>query len=123
MLTAALGPRLGAELGGGGATAGTVIVKSLKGMQRKVVNEAYTSSLRTPWIFYTCIAAVGLAFSFLIGRQVLSKKVEVTKTGLDEQEKARRERASKEAAMRMDLRSAGREGGVEGQVIRKEGEV
>ena len=121
VLTAALGPRLGAELGGGGATAGTTIVRTLKGMQRTVVNEAYASSLRTSWIFYTVIAAVGLAASLLIGRQVLSKKVEIMKTGLEEQEKGRTERMNEDAATRL---GSGRETGVadvEAQGVGKEG--
>ena len=55
--------------------------------------DAYGESLQALWIFYTCMAFLGLGVSLLIGRRTLSKEHEVTKTGLDEQRDMRKERA------------------------------
>ena len=92
MLRGSLGDELASELGGGSAGANTAIVRILPPMQKAVATEAYTSSLQTMWIFYVCIAALGLAVSLAIGRQTLSKTHEVQKQGLEEQERHRKER-------------------------------
>ena len=61
----------------------------------------------TMWIFYVCIAALGLAVSLAIGKQTLSKSHEVQKTGLAEQEKARQERKSEDRFKRESKRISG----------------
>ena len=45
-----------------------------------------------------CIAVIGLAASFLISKQTLSKTHEVTKTGLAAQEAGAKERKEEESA-------------------------
>lgn len=77
-----------------GTIAGTNIEKMhlLTEKQKQVVAEEYTHALSRMWIFYTCISAVGIVFSLFIKRRELSKKHEVTKTGLAVQEQARQER-------------------------------
>lgn len=93
-LRAVLDPGLAAALADGGAGAGTAIVGKLPSAEKVVATRVYTDSLQIMWIFYVCIAAVGLAASLLIQKQTLSRQHEVQKTGLAEQEKARKERKS-----------------------------
>lgn len=64
------------------------------------MDQVYTDSLMTMWIFYTVVGAVGLACSFAIGKNKLSTTHEVTKTGLDVQEEGRRERKEQKRAGR-----------------------
>ena len=85
-LIAAVGPQTGTVLGGGGAGAATNLVKGLPPVQKAVVSQVYTNSLRDLWIFYVALSAVGLAVSLLITKQTLSKSHEVQKTGLAQQE-------------------------------------
>ena len=103
-LRAALGPGIAQALGGGSAGAATGVVAQLPPQQKAIATAAYTSSLMTMWIFYVCIAALGLAVSLAIGKQTLSKTHEMQKTGLAEQEKARQERKSEEKAKRESKR-------------------
>jgi len=104
-LQSALGPQLAAALGGGSAGANTGIVASLPPAQKAVATAAYTDALRTMWILYVCVGAFGLAASLLIGKQTLSKTHEVTKTGLDVQERDRKERKNLDRAKRAEKMS------------------
>lgn len=97
-----MGPRVADALSGGSAGANTAIVASLPEAQKAVATQAYTDSLRTMWILYVCISAFGLLVSAAIGKQALSKTHEVTRTGLEEQERERRERKSGDAARRAE---------------------
>jgi len=90
-LVAALGPQLGAALGGGSAGASTGIVRALPPQQRMVATNAYTDALRTMWYFYIAISALGLCASLAITKNQLSKEHEVQKQGLEEQERQRKE--------------------------------
>ena len=90
-LVKAVGPEFGNVLAGGGATGATQLVGRLPPAQKAVVADVYTKSLRTMWIFYVCMAAAGLATSFLIKKKTLSKTHEVQKTGLAEEKKYRAE--------------------------------
>ena len=95
MLVSSLGPETGNAITGGNAGSSTRIVKALPLAQRLIAERAYTDSLRTIWIFYVAIAALGVAVSLLIGKRTLSKTHEAHKTGLAEQEVGRLERAQK----------------------------
>ena len=107
-LIQALGAKIADELSGGSAGANTAVVASLPPAQRAVATEAYTQSLRSMWIFYVAVAAVGLLISLGISRQTLSKKHEVTRTGLDEQKKGEDARAEEERIRKYEKRrSAG----------------
>lgn len=86
-LVSALGPELGNQLSGGGASAATQLIQRLPPAQKRVVDEIYTNSLRTLWIFIVCVSAVGMVASLFITKQTLSRQHEVTKTGLAEQER------------------------------------
>jgi MFS family permease len=100
-LSASVGQRIAHELAGGGAGASTGIVKGLPPGQKEVVTRAYTDSFKIMWVFYTCVAAVGVAVSLMIQKQPLSTQHEMQKTGLAEQEKARRERLSEQQARKL----------------------
>ncbi|KMU80223.1 hypothetical protein CISG_08329 [Coccidioides immitis RMSCC 3703] len=91
-IRAALGPELAPAFLG--TIAGTNIEKThlLTEEQKRVVFGEYTHALSRLWIFYTCVAALGCLFSLGIKKTELSKKHEVTRTGLAEQERARQER-------------------------------
>ena len=86
-LRSALGADQARKLGGAGAGAMTEFVKQLPPAQKEVVTRAYTESLRNMWIFFVCIAALGVVVSLAIGRQKLSKLHEVQKTGLEAEER------------------------------------
>lgn len=88
-LIAAVGPELGGIIGGGGAGAATDLVQKLAPAQKAIVNQVYVNSLKDLWIFYVCVAGLGLAVSLLITKQTLSKSHEVQKTGLAQQEQYR----------------------------------
>ena len=114
ILIAATNQAIGSQLGGGGAGAATTIVKGLPEPGRQTVREAYVASLREMWIFYVCIAAVGLIVSFFITKTKLSRSHEVTKTGLAEEERNRAERkqeADSKRASKMALSKNGRKSG------------
>ena len=107
ILAQALGSKIANELGGGSAGANTAVVASLPPAQRAVATDAYTQSLRAMWIFYCAIGFVGLLVSLAIGRQILSKQHEVTRTGLDEQKKGDDARAEEERIRKHEKKSAG----------------
>jgi len=76
------------KLSGGNAAANVGIVSTISDSAQKLaVKEAFAWSVRNIWIFYTCIAALGVLASFFIKRTTLSREVHVeTKTGLREME-------------------------------------
>ncbi|KIX99023.1 uncharacterized protein Z520_05484 [Fonsecaea multimorphosa CBS 102226] len=88
-----------------GAT--TSIVRTLHGPARAAVDKAYTDSLRTMWIFYTCFAAFGIFVSLFIRKKELSNTHEKARTGIEEQERVRqeilREREEKQRSRRATL--------------------
>ena len=91
-LRSVLDAPLADALANGGAGAGTAMVGGLPPVEKAVATKAYTDSLKMMWIFYVCVAAMGLAVSLLIQKHTLNKQHEVLKTGLAEQERARKER-------------------------------
>jgi hypothetical protein len=95
-IVAALGPDVAASFSGSFSNSNRGVLKALPTEQRQVVLDAYTYALSREWIFYVAIAGVGCVLSLFIRRVELSKKHEVTKTGLAEQERARLERKAEE---------------------------
>ena len=102
LLRAALPASIASQLSGGSAGANTAVVKALPASERYVATMAYTDSLRTMWIFYVATSAVGLFASLFIGKHTLSKKNEVHKTGLAEQEKQRQDGKDLDAQEKLD---------------------
>lgn len=109
-LIAATNQQIGHELGGGGAGAGAAVVKALSEPGRHTVRAAYVASLREMWIFFVCIAALGLFVSFFIARNTLTKTHEVTKTGLVAEEQNRLERKQEAESKRTSKRASGMNG-------------
>ncbi|KAI9814062.1 MAG: hypothetical protein M1827_003526 [Pycnora praestabilis] len=105
MLIQALGPQIGNALSTGSPGANTGIVSPLPAAQRTLARQAYTASLKDIWYVYVAFAALGLAASLLISKQALSKKHEMTKTGLDEQKRQRREKKSLDAEKKLEKAS------------------
>lgn len=87
----AVGPKLAGQLASQSFGSSTTIVRDLPAAQKAVVDDAYTSSLRTMWIFYTCISAVGIVAALFIGKKELSKTHEKARTGIEEQERIRQQ--------------------------------
>lgn len=67
-------------------------VSALHPSEQSVVLEAYTHAIRRVWIFYTCVSGVGLIASLFLRKNELSQEHQITKTGLEEQERARQQR-------------------------------
>jgi hypothetical protein len=90
-LVASLGATLANQLSGGSAGASVGIVKQLPAAQRDIARAAFHGSLKTMWIMYVAFAALGLVSSLFIAKNKLSKEHQVVKTGIAEEEKARKE--------------------------------
>lgn len=90
-LTAAIGPKLTAEVSSSFAGSSKSLIESLNQSQREVVLGAFTYSLSRMWIFYTAIGGVGFILSLFIRPRELSRQHTIRKTGLVEQERARQE--------------------------------
>ncbi|WEW59953.1 hypothetical protein PRK78_005435 [Emydomyces testavorans] len=110
-IRAALGPELAPAFLG--TIAGSNIGKShlLNEEQKRVVFGEYTHALSRLWIFYTCVGVLGCLFSMGIKKTELSKKHEITKTGLVEQERARKERLEARREKRRLKAEKGGDGG------------
>ncbi|EGE00314.1 multidrug resistance protein [Trichophyton tonsurans CBS 112818] len=91
-----LSPKTLNALQGVSAGASVHIIQALPPNEKQPVLDAYTKSLSTMWIFYTALAAIGFIVSLLLQKKKLNKEHEVTKTGLDAQERARKERLQME---------------------------
>ncbi|DAA76129.1 TPA_exp: Uncharacterized protein A8136_1166 [Trichophyton benhamiae CBS 112371] len=91
-----LSPKTLDALQGVSAGASVHIIQALPPNEKQPVLDAYTKSLSTMWIFYTALAAIGFIVSLLLQKKKLNKEHEVTKTGLDAQERARKERLQME---------------------------
>lgn len=91
-IRAKLGDNIAANLESGSLGGSTEFIKSLSPAAKKIVDAALTSSLQKMWIFYTCMAVIGIFATVFVGVNILSKEHETTKTGLEEVEKGRAER-------------------------------
>jgi hypothetical protein len=81
-LAAVLPAALVGQLSGGGVGGALDIVNALPDSQKSVLRVVYTESLQTLWIFYTCIAVLGLTTCFFIKKKVLNKTHYEHRTGL-----------------------------------------
>ncbi|KAJ5173829.1 uncharacterized protein N7500_001760 [Penicillium coprophilum] len=66
-----LGSETAAHFDGASAEANVDLVASLPASQRDAVRGAYVASLRSMWILYLCVAAVGLLSSFMVSKKPL----------------------------------------------------
>jgi hypothetical protein len=106
-LAATLGPEKASSFGGGAAGANVGLVQSLPDNQKFAARQAFSSSLSTMWIMYVAFAVVGLAVSFLIGKNTLDKQHEETKTGLDVEKQKKLERDAERVERRRKRASKG----------------
>ena len=97
------------QLGASSSGSNAEYLKTLPPDQKAIVDIAYTDSLQKMWIFYTVISGLAILVSLLIGKKVLSKTHEHTVTGLQEQERARVERAEERRA-RKEFKEGSRRG-------------
>lgn len=107
MLRASLGPQTASAFGGGSAGANVGLIQSLPSTEKAIARKAFADSLSTMWILYVAFAGTGLAVSFLITRNLLSKQHEETKTGLEEEKKRRLEREAERAERKRKRASKG----------------
>ncbi|KAI9849220.1 MAG: hypothetical protein M1838_000208 [Thelocarpon superellum] len=97
-LAAALGPKVGSLLSGGGAGANVALISTLTPAQQTVVRAAFVYSLHRLWYIYIAMGAVGLLISFLIRKKTLDKTHHETPTGLQTRAEAKAERHAAKAA-------------------------
>lgn len=72
-------------LGGEDAAANVLLVGHIEDLhQRRVVQDAFSTSLQHVWCLYTALAAVGVISCLFIKKNVMSKDHVETKTGLKE---------------------------------------
>ena len=90
-LTAKVGPKVANEVASSFSGSQKSLIAGLDPSQRTAVLQAFTFTLSRMWIFYTAFVAFALVLSFLIRPVTLSKAHTFAKTGLEEQERARRE--------------------------------
>ncbi|KAJ5531338.1 hypothetical protein N7527_004731 [Penicillium freii] len=70
-LTSVLGDETAAYFDGSSAEANVGLIASLPVHQRNAVRGAYVASLRSMWILYICVAAVGLLASLMVNKKSL----------------------------------------------------
>ncbi|GIK01307.1 hypothetical protein Aspvir_005340 [Aspergillus viridinutans] len=90
-IEAATNPETAARIASSFAGSTSSLVGSLPESARVVVFQAFTHSLSRLWIFYAAVGGFGFLVSLFIRPVELSKAHTFTKTGLAEQERARKE--------------------------------
>ena len=103
-LLSSLGPTIANSLSGGSAGANVGIVQALPSAQREIARAAFYESLKTMWIMYVAFAALGLAISLFIKQNKLGTEHQVVKTGIAEEEKARKEKKENQRLSREQRR-------------------
>lgn len=96
----ALGDSLANVLGGASAGANAEILASLPNPQRGIAARIFANSMSKMWIMYTAFAGAGLLVSLLVKKSQLSKQHSETKTGLDNEERKRREALEEQKTQR-----------------------
>ncbi|EEH48118.2 uncharacterized protein PADG_04202 [Paracoccidioides brasiliensis Pb18] len=91
-ILAALGPELAEKLLSNRVSSQTHTLRTLTETQRQILLDVYNVALSRMWIYYTVTSAIGCLCSFFIRKKELSRHHEVTKTGLEAQEDARKAR-------------------------------
>jgi MFS family permease len=91
VLLAALGPKLAGLLASSSFASATGLLQTLPPSEKAIVDVVYTESLRWVWVFYTAVAACGIAVSLFVAKKELSREHHEVKTGIEEQEKVRKQ--------------------------------
>ncbi len=85
LVASGLPPNTTDALGGENAAANVLLVGHIEDLhQRRVVQDAFSSSLKQVWYLYTALAAVGVLSCLFLKKNVMSKDHVETKTGLKE---------------------------------------
>ena len=75
------------QFSAGDAAANVNVISTIPdATQRFAIKEAFAWSLRNLWIFYTCVAFVGLVATAFVGKRKLSRDHVETRTGLQKEE-------------------------------------
>nr|OQO18777.1 hypothetical protein B0A51_14495 [Rachicladosporium sp. CCFEE 5018] len=117
-LTAALGPQLAKQIGGGNAGANSAVINSLPAAQAVIARAAVADSLQPMWIMYTCFSAAGLVAAFFIQKKVLSREHHEAEVGLE----AEKQHAALDKSER-DERKASRKVRKSGDLGRRSGDL
>lgn len=127
-LARVLPPEVAATLASSSFGSATAVIGQLNDEQKHALNVAYTTSLRSIWIFYTAVSAFGILVSLGIKKKELSREKKEIKTGLAEQERVRLEEKEEERERRAakkhrkegsrDVESGGGNKGVVGEAMR-----
>lgn len=81
---AGLSAELIKSFSGAEAGANVMVIGTIKDPGQKLaVKEAFAWSLRNTWVFYTCIALLGLVATGFVGKRELSREHVETKTGIE----------------------------------------
>lgn len=108
-ITAAVGPQKAQALQNAFSENNHDLIRALPTDQKDVVLGAFNFSLSRIWIFYAAISAVGMLACIFLRPVELSKTHTVAKTGLEEQERARKEILEEQARARAAKLSEGKE--------------
>lgn len=108
-ITAAVGPEKAQTLQNAFSENNHDLIRSLPAAQKDVVLGVFTFSLSRIWIFYTAMAGIGMLTCIFIRPVELSKTHTVAKTGLEEQERARKEILEAQARDKAAKLSEGKE--------------
>lgn len=122
MLRAALGPKLAHQLSGSSFGSTTTLLRHLPPAQKTAVDEAYTSCLQKMWIFYTCVAVLGIVISLFITKKELSRQHQQVRTGIAEQERIRREEKENKK-LKMEANAAATNGVNGSRAVSREGKA
>ncbi|KAK6431006.1 hypothetical protein LTR95_012835 [Oleoguttula sp. CCFEE 5521] len=117
-LTAALGPQLAQQIGGGNAGANSAVINALPAAQAVIARAAVADSLQPMWIMYTCFSAAGLVAAFFIQKKVLSREHHEAEVGLE----AEKQHAALDKSER-DERKASRKVRKSGDLGRRSGDL
>ncbi|OQN99395.1 hypothetical protein B0A48_14372 [Cryoendolithus antarcticus] len=117
-LTAALGPQLAKQIGGGNAGANSAVINALPAAQAVIARAAVADSLQPMWIMYTCFSAAGLVAAFFIQKKVLSREHHEAEVGLE----AEKQHAALDKSER-DERKASRKVRKSGDLGRRSGDL
>lgn len=88
-------------LTGGSAISSVNEINRLPKFARQVARKAFSQSLSKMWIMYACMSIIGLGLTDFIRKYELSTEHKQTVTGLEEQERIRKEEAELRNAKRL----------------------
>jgi predicted MFS family arabinose efflux permease len=98
LLDAGIEHRVVELLTGGSAISSVMEIDHLPKFPRQVARAAFAASMSKMWLMYVCVSIVGLGMPIFIRKRELSTQHKETVTGLQEQERIRKEEEENKAA-------------------------